>query len=62
MIIVGTYENWERACLLRGLDGPYALADGSGYQFCDENGIAAAIFKTQYPSRGSIVDAAKEST
>jgi len=54
MIIVGTYEDWERACRLRGLRGPYALADGSGYQFLDEKGTAA-VFKTER-STGSIFD------
>ncbi len=56
MIIVGTYEDWERACRLRGLRGPYALANGSGYQFVDENGTAA-IWNTSHPARGSIFDA-----
>jgi hypothetical protein len=56
VIIVGTYENWERACRLRGLEGPYALADGSGYRFLGEEGTAA-IFRTEHPSRGAIFDA-----
>lgn len=55
MIVVGTYENWEMACRLRGLRGPYALANGSGYQFVDENGTAA-IWNTSHLARGSIFD------
>jgi len=58
MIIVGKYEDWARACRLRGLTGPYAVT--VGYQFVDEIGATAAIWNTSDPTRGSILDDADE--
>lgn len=58
MILVTTYENWAIACRARGLEGPYALPDGSGYRFIGSTGTAAT-FKTAHPSRGVISDGAK---
>jgi hypothetical protein len=55
MIIVGKYEDWARACRIRGLTGPYAVAN-IGYQFVDEIGATAAIWNTSEPARGSIFD------
>jgi hypothetical protein len=55
MIIVGTYDDWARACRLRGLRGPHPLPGGGGYQFIDDIGVAA-IFKTDHPTRGMIFD------